>query len=456
MGAKGETGYFEAYGRFFKGYVNFLGRSTVAEFWKAMFFQLVIFLGLFIWYLSIIATLFRENMDELFKMLMANSMGGYGAGFSAGYNMSYTLADDLFSSPGYIIWVVFLYATFVPTLAIMARRLRDSGQSPWWTIAFILIPIGGIIMTFVMLRRPSLPPGVRYGWTPGPYGQQPQPPYGQPQLYGQQPYGQQPPPYGQQPYGQQPPPYGQQPYGQPQQPPYGQQPYGQPQQPPYGQQPAPYVQPYGAAPQARPDPSGRLASVWCLLLIIGVIIAFIVFTSVLGNELVKYYEESAGNPWEEAGGSDDGLDGIFGDDWEDYLDDFAEGGSSGLELPDDWDGVLSEDEKALVEEVRTGTIEGCEELTIEEVLQSQADDIDWYADEVSSSGSFVSIDAWVEQGTGLVYLYAAFFVEPDGTISVYNLYLGDVDVYNEEAEALYVKWYEEALGGDVNADATAA
>ncbi|GLZ31600.1 hypothetical protein Lesp02_37880 [Lentzea sp. NBRC 105346] len=58
---------------------------------------------------------------------------------------------------------------------------------------------------------------------PGPYGQQPQPGYGQ-QPYGQPP--QQPGPYGQQPYGQQP-GYGQQ------QPPQG---YGQP---PYGYGPPP-------------------------------------------------------------------------------------------------------------------------------------------------------------------------------------------------------------------------
>ncbi|MEY9845681.1 hypothetical protein ABH940_002759 [Streptacidiphilus sp. BW17] len=70
--------------------------------------------------------------------------------------------------------------------------------------------------------------------------QQPGMPYGQPQGYGQQPYGQP-----QQAYGQQ--PYAQPQYGQPQQP-YGQQPYGQPQQQPYGQ-PQPQPQPYGQPPE---------------------------------------------------------------------------------------------------------------------------------------------------------------------------------------------------------------
>jgi uncharacterized RDD family membrane protein YckC len=89
----------------------------------------------------------------------------------------------------------------------------------------------------------------------GPYGQQPQQPYGQQppqQPYGQPPpYGQQPPqspPYGQPAYGQQPPPppppqpqppqYGQQ------QPQYGQQPPQYPSAPQYGQQPG-YAPQYG-------------------------------------------------------------------------------------------------------------------------------------------------------------------------------------------------------------------
>jgi hypothetical protein len=80
-------------------------------------------------------------------------------------------------------------------------------------------------------RGESGPPDetVRYNQPPyrGEYGQQPseRSAYGQPDPYGQQPYGQQPPPYGQHD------PYGQQPYGQP---PYGQQPppgYGRPANP---------------------------------------------------------------------------------------------------------------------------------------------------------------------------------------------------------------------------------
>jgi uncharacterized membrane protein YhaH (DUF805 family) len=506
---QGEVGYIEAYKRFFKGYANFTGRSTVAEFWKAFFFQLAIGLGCLIWYFSAFMTLFRESADELLGDVFSSALGGYGTGFSSGYNMSFAVLDGLYSNPVYIIMLIFSYGTLVPTLAIMARRLRDSGQSPWWVIGLVLIPIGGVILMFVMLRRPSLPPGVRYGQAPGPYGPQP---YGQPQApYGQQqppygtqqpPYGQQQPPYGQQqppygtpqaPYGQQQPsyygaqqpPYGQQTYGQ-QPPPYGQQTYGQ-QQPPYGQQPTyaqqpPYGQPYGAQ-QAKPDPSGRQAAVWCLLLIIGAVVTGCVFTGALFSEITKYAEEYTKSYLEDGlYDSDNFLDDILGEDWndldmpddqdgwegylDDYLDEYAQDGPAdsptdsptGADVPEGWFGELTEEERVLVDAVRSYRIDGCEELTVEEVLLAHGSDLEWYVDEVGSRSWLVTVDAWENAGGGDSIMYAAFFVEGDGTISLYNLYQGSkgIDVTEEDAEALYKKWYEEALGGGANANALAA
>lgn len=67
------------------------------------------------------------------------------------------------------------------------------------------------------MGEPTVPPGGAGGYQPY---EQPQQSYGQPQPYGQTPYGQQP--YGQTPYSQQ--PYGQTPYGAG----YGAGPYAQP------------------------------------------------------------------------------------------------------------------------------------------------------------------------------------------------------------------------------------
>ena len=40
---------------------------------------------------------------------------------------------------------IFLVATLLPLLAVSARRLRDSGNNPW-SLFYLLIPVGGIII----------------------------------------------------------------------------------------------------------------------------------------------------------------------------------------------------------------------------------------------------------------------------------------------------------------------
>jgi uncharacterized membrane protein YhaH (DUF805 family) len=480
MGMQGEVGYIEAYKRFFKGYANFTGRSTVAEFWKAYFFQLAITLGLVIWYFIDLSVFTREFISGT---------------YSSPTDM-YSMMTGLYSRPLYIILIIFSYGTLLPTLAIMARRLRDSGQSPWFTIAFILIPIGGFIMMFIMLRRPSLPPGVLYGRTPGPYGPQPygqqqapygqqQPPYGQQQPpYGTQqpPYGQQQPPYGAQqpPYGQQQPPYGTQqpPYGQ-QQPPYGAQqaPYG-PQQPPYGTQQPPYgqppyeqQQPYGqayGAPQAEQDHGGRQAAVWCLVLYIGTIAATIVLTFVLIIDIIKYSEAYTKSYWEDGYNdyddyytSDDYLDDFlsedekeFLDEIEGFMDDYAEDNPvdspTDEELMEGWGDPLSPEEEATIDQVRLGTVEGCGELTIEEVMESRADDLDWFMEVSMLGDNVVGMDAYTEDGG---YMSVFFEIYNDSSIHCFLIYQQDVSVSVEDAEALYEQWYEEALEGSANAAA---
>lgn len=56
---------------------------------------------------------------------------------------------------GFILGLSFLgaFAVFVPTLAVMARRLRDGGFSPW-LLLLELIPFGGVAL-FVLWLLPS-------------------------------------------------------------------------------------------------------------------------------------------------------------------------------------------------------------------------------------------------------------------------------------------------------------
>jgi len=52
--------------------------------------------------------------------------------------------------------VIYSLAILVPSLAMMVRRLRDSGRN-WTSIFFALIPCAGIIILIVFLVKPSVP-----------------------------------------------------------------------------------------------------------------------------------------------------------------------------------------------------------------------------------------------------------------------------------------------------------
>ena len=104
-------------------------------------------------------------------------------------------------------------AVLLPSLAVGARRLHDTGRSGWWQLLWIVICIGWIILIVWYVQdsrgdnkygaspKPSTAgPGGPYGEPPAnPYGQPPANPYGQPPA---SPYGQPPAnPYGQPPAG---------------------------------------------------------------------------------------------------------------------------------------------------------------------------------------------------------------------------------------------------------------
>ena len=57
---------------------------------------------------------------------------------------------------GMVIYVVYMLAIIVPSLAICIRRLRDAGK-PWTYIFFSLIPLAGFIIMIVFLCKASVP-----------------------------------------------------------------------------------------------------------------------------------------------------------------------------------------------------------------------------------------------------------------------------------------------------------
>ena len=116
----------EAYKKFWKGYVDFTGRSTPSDYWFAYLAYVFIF---FAYYL----------LDAVFERMV-----------------SATGSMDVFTISVILLLIFFAYgiATVLPGLAITVRRLRDAGYN--WAFIFIpLIPFVGGIIFIVLLCQPT-------------------------------------------------------------------------------------------------------------------------------------------------------------------------------------------------------------------------------------------------------------------------------------------------------------
>lgn len=113
-----------AYKNFFKGYVNFSGRSTRSEYWW------IYLTGLFITFILYMTT---------YSTIEANPN-------------SFEAIKTLNSLAYFSIFCFFIF--LLPSLALIIRRLRDAGFH--WALIFIaLIPGVGSIALLVLLALPS-------------------------------------------------------------------------------------------------------------------------------------------------------------------------------------------------------------------------------------------------------------------------------------------------------------
>ena len=116
----------EAYKKFWKGYVDFKGRSTPSDYWFACSAHLLIF---FTWYLLL----------AVFERMVAE-----------------TGSSDLFTIGVILLLIFFAYgvAMVLPGIAITVRRLRDAGYNlPY--IFIPLIPFVGIFIFIFLLCQPT-------------------------------------------------------------------------------------------------------------------------------------------------------------------------------------------------------------------------------------------------------------------------------------------------------------
>ena len=116
----------EAYKKFWKGYVDFTGRSTPSDYWFAFSAHVLIF---FAWYLLL----------AVFERMAAE-----------------TGSSDLFTIGVIFLLIFFAYgiATVLPGIAITVRRLRDAGCN-WLYIFIPLIPFVGIFIFIFLLCQPT-------------------------------------------------------------------------------------------------------------------------------------------------------------------------------------------------------------------------------------------------------------------------------------------------------------
>ena len=116
----------EAYKKFWKGYVDFEGRSTRSDYWFACSAHLLIF---FTWYLLL----------AVFERMVAE-----------------TGSSDLFTIGVILLLIFFAYgiAACLPGIALTVRRLRDAGYN-WPYIFVAFIPFVGWIILIVLLCKPT-------------------------------------------------------------------------------------------------------------------------------------------------------------------------------------------------------------------------------------------------------------------------------------------------------------
>lgn len=121
-----------------KKYAQFTGRARRSEYWFFALFNTLIGIGL--WLLSSIPMLF---------------------GVRSG-NAAYFL-------PGMGLLLIYSFATILPSLSVMVRRLHDTGKSGWWFL-ISFIPVVGTIILLVFLFTDSQPGPNQYGPNPKGFG----------------------------------------------------------------------------------------------------------------------------------------------------------------------------------------------------------------------------------------------------------------------------------------------
>ena len=125
-------GFGAAIKSFWSNYSTFKGRSRRSEYWWIQLFLVLTNLAV----AAIDLALMNGDIDRF----IANGGGG-------------------------IVGLVWILVTIVPALAVLVRRLHDTGKSGWWVLIGF-VPVAGTIVLFVFSVLDSDAGKNRYGESP--------------------------------------------------------------------------------------------------------------------------------------------------------------------------------------------------------------------------------------------------------------------------------------------------
>ena len=125
-------GFAEAVKSFWSNYATFKGRARRSEYWFIQLFLIITNVAVG----AIDLALMNGDVDRF----IANGGGG-------------------------IVGLVWILVTIVPALAVLVRRLHDTGKSGWWVLMGF-VPFAGAIVLFVFTVLDSTSGENKYGLSP--------------------------------------------------------------------------------------------------------------------------------------------------------------------------------------------------------------------------------------------------------------------------------------------------
>lgn len=119
------------------------------------------------WYLKVIRNYAgfsgRARRKEYWMFALFNMIIIFGLNFLAGIVMSASEDGGMMATS--FLGGLYGLAVFLPSLAVIVRRLHDTGKSGWYYL-WIFVPLIGLILVFIALVKDSDPGENKYGPNP--------------------------------------------------------------------------------------------------------------------------------------------------------------------------------------------------------------------------------------------------------------------------------------------------